>query len=150
LLCPGAYAIAGLLVAEFSAASAAMNWNDQFFSSLDPAIVIFIALVAGARFGDMDCRDGWYRPCVGNFARRSNRSCDSGRRTATLFGGCGPRRTRPASISGRRSFFPPDDPRFEQILTQIQRERDERIGRLRRDKKKWATARPHRRRVPHR
>jgi hypothetical protein len=42
-------------------------------------------------------------------------------------------------------FFPPDDPRFEQILTQVQRERDERIARLRRDKKKLALAKRHRR-----
>jgi hypothetical protein len=43
-------------------------------------------------------------------------------------------------------FFPPDDPRFEQILTQVQRERDERIARLRRDKKKWAAAKRQQRR----
>jgi hypothetical protein len=43
-------------------------------------------------------------------------------------------------------FFAPEDPRFAQILTQVQRERDARIARLRRDKKKWATAKRHRRR----
>jgi hypothetical protein len=35
-------------------------------------------------------------------------------------------------------FFPPDDPRFNQLLTQVQRERDARIARLRRDRKKYA------------
>jgi hypothetical protein len=40
----------------------------------------------------------------------------------------------------RPFFFPPDDPRFDQILTQVKRERDERIVRLRRDKKKFAAA----------
>ena len=38
----------------------------------------------------------------------------------------------------RPFFFPPDDPRFDQILTQVKRERDGRIARLRRDKKKLA------------
>jgi len=38
----------------------------------------------------------------------------------------------------RPFFFPPDDPRFDQILTQVKRERDARIARLRRDKKKFA------------
>jgi hypothetical protein len=38
----------------------------------------------------------------------------------------------------RPFFFPPDDPRFDQILTQVKRERDLRIARLRRDKKKLA------------
>jgi hypothetical protein len=37
-------------------------------------------------------------------------------------------------------FFPPDDPRFDQILTQVKRERDARIARLRRTKKKHAAA----------
>jgi hypothetical protein len=37
-------------------------------------------------------------------------------------------------------FFPPDDPQFDQILTQVKRERDARIARLRRDKKKFALA----------
>lgn len=37
-------------------------------------------------------------------------------------------------------FFPPDDPRFDQILTRVKRERDARIARLRRDKKKFAAA----------
>ena len=40
----------------------------------------------------------------------------------------------------RPFFFPPDDPRFDQILTQVRRERDARIARLRRDKKKFAAA----------
>ena len=38
-------------------------------------------------------------------------------------------------------FFPPDDPRFVEILTQARRERDARNARLRRDKKKFAAAR---------
>ncbi len=40
----------------------------------------------------------------------------------------------------RPFFFPPDDPRFDEILTQVKRERDARIARLRRDKKKFAAA----------
>jgi hypothetical protein len=40
----------------------------------------------------------------------------------------------------RRFFFPPDDPRFNEILTRVRRERDARIARLRRDKKKFAAA----------
>ena len=40
----------------------------------------------------------------------------------------------------RPFFFPPDDPRFDQILTQVKREWDARIARLRRDKKKFAAA----------
>jgi lysophospholipase L1-like esterase len=40
----------------------------------------------------------------------------------------------------RPFFFPPDDPQFNQILSQIRRERDARIARLRRDKKKFAAA----------
>jgi hypothetical protein len=39
---------------------------------------------------------------------------------------------------GHPFFFPPDDPRFDQILTQVKRERDARIARLRRDKRKFA------------
>jgi len=39
---------------------------------------------------------------------------------------------------GRPFFFPPNDPRFGQILLQVKRERDARIARLRRDKKKLA------------
>src|SRR5271165_2749244 len=47
----------------------------------------------------------------------------------------------------RPFFFPPGDPRFDQILTQVKRERDARIARLRRDKKKLAAAKArHRRR----
>jgi hypothetical protein len=42
-------------------------------------------------------------------------------------------------------FFAPDDPRFEQILTQVKREWETRIARLRRDKKKLAMAKRHRR-----
>lgn len=38
----------------------------------------------------------------------------------------------------RAFFFPPDDPRYDQILTQFKRERDARIARLRRAKKKFA------------
>src|SRR5262249_9761308 len=41
----------------------------------------------------------------------------------------------------RPFFFPPDDPRFNEILTRVKRERDARIARLRRDKKKFAAAR---------
>jgi hypothetical protein len=41
---------------------------------------------------------------------------------------------------GRPFFFPPDDPRFNEILTRVRRERDARIARLRRDKKKFAAA----------
>jgi hypothetical protein len=37
----------------------------------------------------------------------------------------------------RPFFLPPDDPRFDQILTQYKRERDARIARLRRTKKKF-------------
>jgi hypothetical protein len=37
---------------------------------------------------------------------------------------------------GRPFFFAPEDPRFEQILTQVRRERDLRIARVRRGKKK--------------
>jgi len=40
----------------------------------------------------------------------------------------------------RPFFFPPRDPRFDQILTQVKRERDARIARLRRDKKKFVLA----------
>ena len=46
----------------------------------------------------------------------------------------------------RAFFFPPDDPRFDQILTQVKRERDGRIARLRRAKKKLATVKAQRRR----
>jgi hypothetical protein len=46
----------------------------------------------------------------------------------------------------RPFFFPPDDPRFHQILNQVKRERDARIARLRRDKKKFAVAKQQRRR----
>lgn len=47
---------------------------------------------------------------------------------------------------GRPFFFPPDDPRFKEILTQVKRERDARIARLRRDKKKFAAAKARRNR----
>jgi hypothetical protein len=40
----------------------------------------------------------------------------------------------------RPFFFPPDDPRFNEILTRVKRERDARVARLRRDKKKLAVA----------
>lgn len=46
----------------------------------------------------------------------------------------------------RPIFFPPDDPRFKQILTQVERERNAQIARLRRDKKKFAAAKQRRRR----
>jgi hypothetical protein len=50
-------------------------------------------------------------------------------------------RAKTAGIDlSRPFFFPPDDPRFHQILTQVKRERAARIARLRRDKKKFATA----------
>jgi hypothetical protein len=42
-------------------------------------------------------------------------------------------------------FFAPDDPRFEQILTQVKREWEARIARVRQDKKKLAVAKRHRR-----
>jgi hypothetical protein len=40
----------------------------------------------------------------------------------------------------RPFFFPPDDPRFDQILIQVKRERYARIARLRRNKRKFAAA----------
>ena len=40
----------------------------------------------------------------------------------------------------RPFFFPPNDPRFNEMLTRVRRERDARIARLRRDKKKFAAA----------
>ena len=46
----------------------------------------------------------------------------------------------------RPFFFPPDDPRFDQILTQAKRELEARIARLRRDKKKFAAAKTRHRR----
>ena len=46
----------------------------------------------------------------------------------------------------RTFFFPPDDPRFNEILTRVKRERDARIARLRRDKKKFAAAKARNRR----
>jgi hypothetical protein len=46
----------------------------------------------------------------------------------------------------RPFFFPPGDPRFDQILTQVKRELDARIARLRRDKKKIAAAKTRRQR----
>lgn len=52
-------------------------------------------------------------------------------------------RAHAAGIDLRRPFFfSPDDPRFDQIVTQVKRERDARIARLRRDKK---SSRPRRR-----
>jgi hypothetical protein len=47
---------------------------------------------------------------------------------------------------GRPFFFPPDDPRFAEILTRVKRELDARIARLRRDKKKLAAAKARSRR----
>jgi hypothetical protein len=56
-------------------------------------------------------------------------------------------RAQAAGIDLSRPFlFPPDDPRFEQILAQVERERDARIARLRRDKKKFAAAKARSRR----
>jgi hypothetical protein len=46
----------------------------------------------------------------------------------------------------RPFFFPPDDPRFDQILTQVRRELDARIARLRRNKNKLAAAKARHRR----
>jgi len=46
----------------------------------------------------------------------------------------------------RAFFFSPDDPRFDQILTQVKRERDARIARLRRAKKKFAAVKARRQR----
>src|SRR6516162_494380 len=47
-------------------------------------------------------------------------------------------RARAAGIDlDRPFFFPPDDARFGQILMQVKRERDARIARLRRDKKRF-------------
>ena len=40
----------------------------------------------------------------------------------------------------RPFFFSPNDPRFNEILTRVRRERDARIARLRRNKKKFAAA----------
>jgi hypothetical protein len=40
----------------------------------------------------------------------------------------------------RPFFFAPDDPRLKQILKQVERERDGRVARLRRDSKKLASA----------
>jgi hypothetical protein len=46
----------------------------------------------------------------------------------------------------RTFFFPPDDPRFNEMLTRVKRERHARIARLRRDKKKLAAAKARSRR----
>jgi hypothetical protein len=46
----------------------------------------------------------------------------------------------------RAFFFPPDDPRLHQILTQFKRERDGRIARLKRAKKKLAAVKAQRQR----
>ncbi len=43
-------------------------------------------------------------------------------------------------------FFSPEDERFHQIITRVTRERDARVSRLRRDKKKLAAAQARRRR----
>ncbi len=49
------------------------------------------------------------------------------------------RRAREAGIDLERPFFfAPDDPRFDQILRQVGRERDPRVARLRKDKTKLA------------
>jgi hypothetical protein len=56
-------------------------------------------------------------------------------------------RANAAGIDLSRPFFyPPGDPRFNEILTQVKRELDARIVRLRRDKKKFAAAKGHARR----
>lgn len=47
---------------------------------------------------------------------------------------------------GRPFFYPPNDPRFNEILTQVKRELDARIARLRRDKKKLAAVKERARR----
>ena len=46
----------------------------------------------------------------------------------------------------RPFFFPPDDPRFNEILTRFTRELHARVARLRRDKKKLAATKARRRR----
>jgi hypothetical protein len=46
----------------------------------------------------------------------------------------------------RPFFFPPDDPRFKEILTRVKRERDARFARLRGDKKKFAAVKARARR----
>jgi hypothetical protein len=46
----------------------------------------------------------------------------------------------------RTFFFPPDDPRFDEVLMRVKRELDARIARLRRDKKKFAAAKARSRR----
>jgi hypothetical protein len=46
---------------------------------------------------------------------------------------------------GRPFFFSPNDPRFAEILAQVKRERDARIARFRRDKKKFTAAKARRR-----
>jgi hypothetical protein len=56
-----------------------------------------------------------------------------------LFGVSGRGRSRLASISVDPSFSP-NDPRFNEILTRVRRERDARIARFRRNKKKFAAA----------
>jgi hypothetical protein len=56
-------------------------------------------------------------------------------------------RARAAGIDLRHAFFfPPEDPLFDEILTMVKRERDFRLARLRRDKKKLATAKARARR----
>jgi hypothetical protein len=46
----------------------------------------------------------------------------------------------------RSFFFPPDDPRFDEILMRVKRELHARVVRLRRDKKKFAATKARRRR----
>lgn len=56
-------------------------------------------------------------------------------------------RARAAGIDlSRPFFFPPNDPQFHEVITQVKRERDARISRLKRDKKKFAAAKARRRR----
>jgi hypothetical protein len=57
-------------------------------------------------------------------------------------------RAHTAGIDLRHAFFfPPADRRFNEILMMVKRERDARIARLRRDKKKLATAKMRHRRA---
>ena len=60
--------------------------------------------------------------------------------SVTLFGVSAPRAHTAGIDLSRPFFFPPNDPRFNEILTRVRRERDARIARLKRDKKKFAAA----------
>jgi hypothetical protein len=76
----------------------------------------------------------WPARCLG-----LKKSAFSPSTLATLSDGSVLVRRRSVSICVGR-FFSPDDPQFDQILAQVKRERDARIARLRRDKKKFAAA----------